>query len=60
VMTTYECKISYKFCMVVIEKSNIPISAFASGALGALKRLRRMRLPQVANPYLESFKIETP
>lgn len=42
------------------ERDNLPISALASGALGERKSERRIMLPQVANPYLESLRIETP
>src|SRR5690242_3602752 len=37
-----------------------PMSAWASGALGARRMLRRITLPATAKPYLESLRMETP
>ena len=36
------------------------MSALASGALGDLRRERRIKFPLVAKPYLELLMIETP
>ena len=39
---------------------SIPMSALASGAFGERRRERRIMLPQVAKPYFESLRMETP
>jgi len=43
-----------------VSSKSLPISACASGAFGARRSDRRIMFPHVANPYLLSFKIETP